>query len=577
MVVVAGVNDLKTYCEKDGNTLLLDEWDYERNFPIAPEDVYFKASKKYYWKCQTCGNTWVASVGTRVAGHGCKICGYGKISDSKKKTIVGENDLETLFPLIAKEWDYEKNSPYTPKDVKPNSEKLKPWWICPQGHSYQASLTNRTHNNSGCPFCDGKMALPGFNDLLSRFPEIAQEWDYEKNNGLTPDQVTFGSKKKVWWICPKGHQYEATVNNRTANMTGCPVCKKGLSTSLPEQAILFYLSKKYTVVSRYKIGKREADIFLPDYKIAIEYDGFFYHSSDAVIKKDQDKDRLFAENGITLIRVKEIHGDNHIEGSTIFFDGSQGYKQIDWAIKCLNGMLNCITGNEYECAPNLKRDRIEILSRFRGYEKEQNLCDTNVELTKEWDYEKNGKLRPEFYTAGSPERVWWKCNNNHSWKATIASRAKGHGCPYCAGRKHIKGINDLASANPEIAREWDYAKNGNMSPDRIAKGSHEKVWWICPNGHSYQASPLNRTNATNHTGCPYCSNKKVLTGYNDLQTVLPEIAEEWDYSKNGSLKPTDLVYGSAKKVWWKCRYCGHEWNCRVLEKKNGRKCPNCHK
>ena len=124
MRVVKGVNDLKSYCENNDKKHLLDEWDYERNFPIAPTDVHCRSSKKYYWNCQTCGNTWAASVGTRVAGHGCKICGYRKISGSKKKTTVGEDDLETLFPLIAREWDYERNFPYTPKDVKPNSEQL---------------------------------------------------------------------------------------------------------------------------------------------------------------------------------------------------------------------------------------------------------------------------------------------------------------------------------------------------------------------------------------------------------------------------------------------------------------------
>lgn len=303
----------------------------------------------------------------------------------------------------------------------------------------------------------------------------------------------------------------------------------------------------------------------------------YYHSLRDTKNRDFNKTLLFKEKGIRLIRIKEIKGENRVDNYTVFFNISQGYNNLDWVIARIYNLLNSMTGNEYECKSDFQADRLSILETYRNYVKDQNLCDTNKELVDEWNYEKNGKLRPEFYTSGSPQKVWWKCKDNHEWKATIASRAVGHGCPYCQGILHVRGVNDLATANPEIAKEWDYEKNGSLSPDLIAKGSHLRVWWICPKGHSYQASPLNRTNATNHTGCPYCSNKKVLVGFNDLQTVYPQIAKKWDYSKNGALKPCDVVYGSGKKVFWKCRYCGHEWNCRVLEMKNGKKCPQCHK
>ena len=572
--IVKGENDLESWCRKN-NSFLLKEWDYEKNNPVKPGDILYKSAAKYHWKCSECGNEWEATPRSRTEGHGCKICGYKKISETRKKTKVGINDLGTLFPEVAKEWDYGKNYPYTPQDVKPNSEKITPWWICSLGHSYKASLTNRTHNSSGCPYCDGKKALEGFNDFANRFPKIAEEWDYEKNNGLKPTQITYGSKKKVWWICPKGHHYQMTVNARTANHSECPVCSEARSTSLPEQAVLYYLGKYYRTESRYMLEGKEADIFLPDYKIAIEYDGMYYHSKEDVEQRDKKKNEHFLKSGIRLIRIKETNGNNTTEDMVIQYDRSKGYGNIDWAINQLFELLNKLTGNNYVCESSFKADRLKIIEGYRNYEKKNNLTETNPELIAEWNREKNGNLLPEYYTSGSSEKVWWRCSAYHEWTATIASRAKGHGCPFCRGIKHIKGVNDLASANPELLAEWDYKKNEGIRPENIAKGSHEKVWWICPKGHSYQASPLNRTNITNHTGCPYCSNKKVLLGYNDLATVFPEHAKEWDYTKNGELKPSEVVYGSNKTVYWKCSNCGYSWKCNVIHKTKGRKCPNC--
>ncbi|KXX54558.1 zinc-ribbon domain-containing protein [Rhodococcus sp. LB1] len=81
--------------------------------------------------------------------------------------------------------------------------------------------------------------------LSSRFPEVAAEWDFEENGGLTPDQVTAGSHKKVHWRCRKsGHQWEAAIFNR-AKGRGCPVCSNtkvlagfnDLESQFPEVAV----------------------------------------------------------------------------------------------------------------------------------------------------------------------------------------------------------------------------------------------------------------------------------------------------------------------------------------------------
>ena len=128
-------------------------------------------------------------------------------------------------------------------------------------------------------------------------------------------------------------------------------------------------------------------------------------------------------------------------------------------------------------------------------------------LVLEWDTEKNGLLTPFMFTPGSGEKVWWICNMNHRWQASIVSRTKGSKCPYCSGICVIRGKNDLATLRPDIAAEWNDEKNGELKPCNLKIKSNKKVWWKCKNGHEWQAIISNRTNK--NQGCPFCKKMTV--------------------------------------------------------------------
>lgn len=200
------------------------------------------------------------------------------------------------------------------------------------------------------------------------------------------------------------------------------------------------------------------------------------------------------------------------------------------------------------------------------------LKSVNPALASEWNYEKNGKLLPENISANSGQKVWWKGECRHEWDAIVSNRNKGYGCPYCSGQKVLKGFNDLMTKRPDLASEWNYEKNGDLKPDMIMPGTNKKVWWVCDKGHEWEESPNNRTNAK--TGCPYCSGHRVLKGFNDLQTVNPTLASEWDYEKNENLKPTDVTIGAHQMVWWRCNE-GHEWKSTIPNRIKGAGCSIC--
>ena len=194
----------------------------------------------------------------------------------------------------------------------------------------------------------------------------------------------------------------------------------------------------------------------------------------------------------------------------------------------------------------------------------------NSDLMKQWDYEKNLPLTPETVRAFSNKKVWWKCAEGHSWQSGINNRSNGNGCPYCSGRRAITGINDLATVNPVVAKEWDFEKNQGSTPDTVTEGSSKKVWWRCEKGHSWNAVIYSRR----QKGCPYCAGKKVLVGFNDLATLEPDIASEWDYEANKDLRPEQVTRKSGKKVWWRCKK-GHSWKTAVMNRAYGTGCPYC--
>ena len=127
------------------------------------------------------------------------------------------------YPHLVKEWHPTKNGDLIPDDLSYGSKK-KVWWLCPKGHSYVSTPNHRT-SKQGCPYCSGRKVSEE-NNLQKLFPEIATEWHPTKNGDLTPDDITYGSEKKVWWLCPQGHSHKSVVKNRTRKLhpTGCPYC-----------------------------------------------------------------------------------------------------------------------------------------------------------------------------------------------------------------------------------------------------------------------------------------------------------------------------------------------------------------
>lgn len=541
------------------NEKLMKEWDFKKNSNINPENVALNSKKKAWWMCEK-GHSYLSRIDSRNAGTGCPYC-------SGNKVLSGFNDLATKKPNVINEWDYSKNDGLLPNEITAGSAK-KVYFVCKKGHEYLMKVRDY-YSGYNCPICMCRIIIPGINDLASYDKRIMKEWNYKKNKKIDPQKISPNSSKKVWWIGECGHEWHTSIYSRTKMNTNCPICAEERHASVSEKSVLYYLKKfgRYEeIYENYKDEyiKLELDIYIPSIRTAIEYDGERWHKN---INKDLNKDIMCQDNNIKLIRIRECGTPEYDSTSIKILMTQNKNKGLEEAI---NKLLKHLQIENVEV--DLDRDKTAILSMINFMTKENSILIKYPELSKEWHPSKNGNLKPQHTKEGSNKKVWWLGRCGHEWQAVVHDRVAGDNCPYCSGHRVLKGFNDLETKRPDIAKEWNYHKNGDLTPNQVTIASSKKVWWIGKCGHEWQATISHRT--VNNRSCPYCSGNKVLAGFNDLATLNSKLVAEWDYEKNTST-PSEYTLHSGAKVWWKCKICEHEWQATIDKRSNGRGCPNC--
>lgn len=294
-IVLAGFNDLATTHPE-----MATQWHPTKNLPLTPFDINHGARTLVWWICSN-SHEWQSPVyGKRKNKIGCAIC-------AGQKVLAGFNDLLTVSPTLAAQWHPTRNNTLSPTMVTSNSTQ-KVWWNCTLGHVWQAKVNSRYASSNGCPICSGHTVLAGFNDFGTLGGTLLTQWHPTKNLPLTPKTITMGSNQKVWWICKKGHEWEVRIPDRRRGES-CPTCRNSEFISKAEQDIANFLIQHGLDIiqtNRKLIGK-ELDIYIPAKKIAIEYNGVFWHTEKAGKGKSYHYDKwLAAKNvGIQLIQIWE--------------------------------------------------------------------------------------------------------------------------------------------------------------------------------------------------------------------------------------------------------------------------------
>jgi hypothetical protein len=196
---------------------LARQWHPTRNGKVLPERVVIGSTRLFWWKCPVAADhEWRISPHDRANLEGrCPFC--------LGLRVCSTNSLASTHPHIAAEWHPTKNRGRIPQVVAGSSRLV--WWRCTRSaeHEWRASVSNRTLRGSGCPFCSGRRASAQ-HCLQILYPAIAREWHPTRNGPLTPASVTPHTRRKVWWLCSRGHEWCTRVNARTRRGGSCPGC-----------------------------------------------------------------------------------------------------------------------------------------------------------------------------------------------------------------------------------------------------------------------------------------------------------------------------------------------------------------
>ena len=555
--ILVGFNDLATT-----NPALAREWDYKKNKDLFPTQISRGSEKKVWWSCSR-GHSWRAAIYSRVSGVGCPYCA---------------KELQSSFP-----------------------EKAIYFYI---KKSFHDAIANYRHEKMNSLELD--MFIPSL--------QLGIEYDGERwHQKIEKD------------LCKNRLCTEVGITLIRIREPACPILLDELSICIKRESKKIGLDKtiKCLLTKICEIANIDCaiDIDLKRDSIAILnlLNPLEKENNIAIIKPNLVSEWDYQKNGTLLPNMVTIGSDKKVwwicpKGHSYFSSVSsrvggrgcpvcsgktisKGYN--DFASKCPNLLAEwdyekntispeliaygsdkkfwwkCNLGHSYEQSINNRRagQSCPICSNKKVLVGFNDVGTTHPLIAKEWDLEYNS-IKPSDVTAGSHKKIQWKCRTcGNKWEAPIYNRTSGHGCPYCSGRKATKRINDLETANPHLAREWNYEKNNGLLPSEFTANSGKTVWWKCQEGHEWQAKISNRNNGR---GCPFCAGKKVLAGYNDLQTQNPMLAKEWNYEKNNGLVPCEVSPKSGKTVWWKCNK-GHEWQARIDSRSTGNGCPQCAK
>ncbi|MCJ7805653.1 zinc-ribbon domain-containing protein [Patescibacteria group bacterium] len=309
--ICSGYKVVKSNCLAITHPELSSQWDYVKNANnLTPENVHAGSHKKVWWRCpKGDDHNWESVVKTRAKqGVGCPICSGRKVSLS--------NSLATKEPVIASLWHPTKNEPLNAYQVTPYSGQLV-WWKCPEGedHEWKSTVANLV-NGSSCPVCMNRKITKN-NNLFALFPDLKDEWDFEKNKDVNPVTLSAGSRMKVWWVCKRDpeHMWFSTIKDRTAKESGCPYCSIKLNVSeLKMLGIIKQLFEGKEILYRYKpkwLNRMELDVYVPELKLAFEYQGaqhirpidFFGGEMVYIeqVKRDQLKKNICHERNVTLL------------------------------------------------------------------------------------------------------------------------------------------------------------------------------------------------------------------------------------------------------------------------------------
>ncbi len=558
-------------------------WDTDKN-PDA-STVKSNSTGYMYWKCANCSYEWYTTVVSQASGSGkCACCELNIV------TKKGYNDIFTLIPESEKYYDFDKN---TNVDIYSMGIRNKQplWWKCPDcGHNWQSSIASRVDGKRGnysfrgcqqCYFKDPDRITPASSSRL-----VVRYWDYEKNKGHDINLTSLYSKESMYWKCKDcGYTWKASVYG-LKNSNGCPFCNNPDHFISNHPNIIEALNNIFDTSENPEVNllklrlNTTATVHFHCKNCNYTWNGKL---GNRIRKNEDGSYRLLGcpmcDNNA---RRKQTYAEQYPELTTMYNEEKSGRSLASitsYESNAIKLMWNCKT-----CHRTFTSRLQSMINSLNTSSKGCPYCSNTILSEGESFGDLHPELILEYASENAPDPfkvfpnsktpVMWKCQNNpdHTWDAPFSLRHKGGGnCPICNRTQLIQGVNTFSDVYPEFLDM--YAESNERKPNEIFYNSTLWFRWNCRTCQSEYGAYIEDV-ISGRESCPYCSNRYVKSGLNDLKTIYPDIASMW--SDNNETNADGVFPTSSLGVIWNCPDCGGEYKARISEVVNGSyTCPFC--
>lgn len=540
------------------------------------------------WKCPDCGYEWYAPLASRIIGkkgsysfRGCHQC---YLHDVSRITPVAS------IPKLVKYWDFKKNKGIDINLTSAHSYDSVHWRDKKCGYEWEESIKNFNGRVDECPFCAGKQnaIMLGKNDIFTICPELASIYDFEANerNGIDICSLTPNSRTEVHFKCKKcGNEWDSPISNRIRLRNGkyvfvdCPECSNKLFRKFPYSEEYPDLAAMY----RKDLNRVELDSIRGAKAISHTY----YHWNCLICGETFESTLGYMTQSYnspskgcpycshTRVRKGESFGDIHPElveeydpsnEIDIFKAFPYEKETVKWICK------DC--GYKWEATFALRHmggGKCHRCYRTAIIKDENSFAAVYPDMVKYWADSNDRKPDEVFFDSSE----WFRficpvCGEEHgSFIADFLSE-ESH-CPFCKGIRLSSTFNSLKVKHPDVARRW--SDDNIIGADMVLPTSAHTYKWICDTCGGKYTSPVKDVVA-GIDECPYCKGTKVLSGFNSLKAINPELAKQISPLNKAD---ADHILPSKQSVQlWRCPDCGGDYTATTLDMESGYTCPYCN-
>jgi hypothetical protein len=522
------------------NKELCSDWHPMKNGDLTPEKVTFGTTQSVWWLCHSCQHVWQENVNRRFHGAPCPSCKQRKSEEMNSKY---------LFEM--KEYAKEKGGVCLSNRYRNAHQKLE--FECKEGHRFSVNPNKIRSYGAWCKKCWYKLSADKRRGSIEVMKSIAKQ-----REGRCLSDTYLNARSHLKWECKKGHTWKATPDSIKNKNSWCPKCNSFVNEEKCRFILQSLTGKSFPKVRSILNNAYELDGYNHELMIGFEYHGkqhfqynkWWHNSKDDFNKRVRDDERkmdLCQRMGIGLIVIPyyletDIQKIVHIKDELSHHEVALSNSSIDMKAfqqniqmlerydsiarskggRCLSNIFQtshtpleweCDKGHKWFAEPTniqigkwCRRCYDEINSQkgivrdITGYGIENSLKIKNPMLASEWHPTKNGILKPEQFLVSSEKEVWWLGKCGHEFKGKIRARHRKKSCRVCSG-KIVVLENCLATKYPELAKEWNKQKNGNITPYDVTSGMRRKVWWKCLTcGYEWEDFLYNRVDVPSRKG-----------------------------------------------------------------------------